>query len=119
MSARVTRKRARTEEEESQVVKPEEASANTGTSSTNERTTGISDFGEPSQLKKDEEFWFDDGTVILHAGDVEFRVYRGLLESHSTVFRGAVRPAGFNASGFVRRAVQSPMPYRQTFGHSL
>ena len=85
MSARVTRKRARTEEEESQVVKPEEASANTGTSSTNERTTGISDFGEPSQLKKDEEFWFDDGTVILHAGDVEFRVYRGLLESHSTV----------------------------------
>ncbi|KAM5543849.1 hypothetical protein V8D89_002466 [Ganoderma adspersum] len=80
MSARATRKRARTDSgEESQ----DESSANSRTS-THERTA--SDSGEASQLEKDEEFWFNDGTVILHAGDIEFRVYRGLLERQSTVF---------------------------------
>ncbi|KAI0691716.1 hypothetical protein C8Q76DRAFT_685857 [Earliella scabrosa] len=38
-------------------------------------------------LKSDDEFWLDDGNVILVAGDTAFRVYRGLLESQSTVFQ--------------------------------
>ena len=35
---------------------------------------------------RDTEFWFDDGTVILVAGDVVFRVYKGLLAAHSAEF---------------------------------
>ena len=41
----------------------------------------------PRSLKKDEEFWYDDGTIILIAGNIEFRVYRGPLAKHSPVFR--------------------------------
>lgn len=37
--------------------------------------------------KRDEEFWYDDGNIILVARDVEFRIYRGLLADHSPVFR--------------------------------
>ena len=37
-------------------------------------------------LKKDEEFWFQDGSITLVASGVEFRVYKGVLASHSPVF---------------------------------
>ena len=36
---------------------------------------------------KDEEFWFDDGTIILVARDVEFRVYAGILAEVSPVLK--------------------------------
>lgn len=36
--------------------------------------------------KRDEEFWYPDGSIILVAGDVEFRVYKGILAKHSPVF---------------------------------
>lgn len=35
---------------------------------------------------RDEEFWFEDGSVILVAGDVEFRVFRSILAQYSPVF---------------------------------
>ncbi|KZT07969.1 uncharacterized protein LAESUDRAFT_677176 [Laetiporus sulphureus 93-53] len=35
---------------------------------------------------RDDEFWFDDGTVILEAQGTCFRVYRGWLAKHSDVF---------------------------------
>ena len=38
-------------------------------------------------LQKDEEFWLEDGTVILITGYVQFRVYSGILANHSTVFK--------------------------------
>ncbi|KAI0743007.1 hypothetical protein C8Q80DRAFT_948709 [Daedaleopsis nitida] len=38
-------------------------------------------------IRRDDEFWFEDGTVTLVARDVEFRVYKGLLASRSPVFR--------------------------------
>lgn len=37
-------------------------------------------------MKQDEVFWFEDGTVILEAGNVQFKVYRGMLSHHSSVF---------------------------------
>ena len=37
--------------------------------------------------QRDAEFWFGDGTVILVAGDVEFRIYKGLLADYSSVFK--------------------------------
>ena len=39
------------------------------------------------QLRRDDEFWFEDGTVTLIAHDVEFRVYGGVLAKQSLVFR--------------------------------
>ncbi|KAH9932318.1 uncharacterized protein B0H18DRAFT_987551 [Fomitopsis serialis] len=34
---------------------------------------------------RDDKFWYKDGNVVLVAGNVAFRVYRGLLASQSTV----------------------------------
>ncbi|EIW56954.1 uncharacterized protein TRAVEDRAFT_49766 [Trametes versicolor FP-101664 SS1] len=36
---------------------------------------------------RDEKFWLDDGTIILVASGIGFRVYKGILASHSSVFR--------------------------------
>lgn len=37
--------------------------------------------------KRDKEFWFEDGNVILVVEDVEFRVYKGILAERFPVFR--------------------------------
>ncbi|KAJ7184640.1 hypothetical protein C8R46DRAFT_1064691, partial [Mycena filopes] len=34
-----------------------------------------------------DELWFDDGNLVIQAGDSLYRVYRGLLATHSSVFR--------------------------------
>ncbi|KAI0742439.1 hypothetical protein C8Q80DRAFT_1108932, partial [Daedaleopsis nitida] len=36
--------------------------------------------------KRDGEFWYEDGNIILVACDVEFRIYKGLLAVHSPIF---------------------------------
>ena len=51
------------------------------------RTSRNDNSDDPPSLEKDEEFWYDDGTLILIAANVEFRVYRGPLATHSPVFR--------------------------------
>ena len=38
------------------------------------------------RLKHYEDFWFEDGNVVLVAQDVAFRIYLGLLAAQSTVF---------------------------------
>lgn len=35
---------------------------------------------------RDAEFWFDDGTVVLVARDIGFRIYKGILTKNSPVF---------------------------------
>ncbi|TBU37150.1 hypothetical protein BD309DRAFT_1084851 [Dichomitus squalens] len=45
------------------------------------------DAPQEGRRKRDEEFWYEDGTIILIVGDVEFRVFKGLLVDRSTVFR--------------------------------
>ena len=37
-------------------------------------------------IKRDDEFWLDDGNIILVAQDVAFCIYRCLLAAQSTVF---------------------------------
>ena len=37
-------------------------------------------------IPQDEEFWIEDGTLILVTRDVKFRVYRGVLTEHSSFF---------------------------------
>ncbi|KAH9856096.1 hypothetical protein C2E23DRAFT_502992 [Lenzites betulinus] len=36
---------------------------------------------------RDEEFWYSDGSIVLVARNVEFRVYQGILSDHSPVFK--------------------------------
>ncbi|KAF7326808.1 hypothetical protein MSAN_02496200 [Mycena sanguinolenta] len=40
-----------------------------------------------TQVKRIPELWFDDGNIILQAGNSQFRVYRGILAARSTVFQ--------------------------------
>ncbi|KAI0706739.1 hypothetical protein C8T65DRAFT_577143 [Cerioporus squamosus] len=59
--------------------------------------------------KKDDEFWFDDGNLIVVAQDVEFRIYRGPLVKHSPVFRDMLTlPQPADASGLPCPVVQIP-----------
>ena len=44
------------------------------------------EMAEKTAPGRDEEFWFEDGTIILVAAGVEFKVYRGVLAEHSAVF---------------------------------
>ncbi|TFK85581.1 hypothetical protein K466DRAFT_601028 [Polyporus arcularius HHB13444] len=37
--------------------------------------------------KRDDEFWYEDGNIILVAGDTGFCVFKGILSDHSPVFR--------------------------------
>lgn len=37
------------------------------------------------------EYWFEDGNVILEAENVQFRVHRSMLSLHSTVFADMFR----------------------------
>ncbi|TCD63778.1 hypothetical protein EIP91_004961 [Steccherinum ochraceum] len=41
----------------------------------------------PKEWAKHKDLWFDDGNVILAAGNTLFRVYRGLLANASPIFR--------------------------------
>ncbi|KAI1795392.1 hypothetical protein LXA43DRAFT_40045 [Ganoderma leucocontextum] len=91
MSARMTRKRARTESDEVLKQDPEAEASNTTAGAASDPQPNIGEFelehGTPERLKHDAEFWFSDGTVILVAKNVEFRFYRALLADYSPVFK--------------------------------
>ena len=82
MSTRVTRKRARLEGEvDADLTLVED-------------TVSLSDVSplkhdvSPEHLpKKDGEFWFDDGSIVLVASSIAFKVYKGPLVDHSPIFR--------------------------------
>ncbi|EIW56917.1 uncharacterized protein TRAVEDRAFT_128370 [Trametes versicolor FP-101664 SS1] len=78
MSARVTRKRARLD-----------SATDDGCDTQQSIAKGSDDpqDNSASARTRDEEFWYDDGTIILVAGNVEFRVYKGILAENSSVFR--------------------------------
>ncbi|KAJ7729781.1 hypothetical protein B0H16DRAFT_1586361 [Mycena metata] len=40
----------------------------------------------PNSPKRVEELWFEDGNIVLQAGDSQYRVYRGVLAARSPVF---------------------------------
>lgn len=77
MSGPVTRKRARLSSDDGDAV----ARDNT------EQASGELPAPSPASSRtRDEEFWYDDGNIILIARDVEFRIYRGILAEKSPVF---------------------------------
>ncbi|PIL26575.1 hypothetical protein GSI_12333 [Ganoderma sinense ZZ0214-1] len=44
------------------------------------------DSTQTASLQRDKTFWYDDGTIVVVAGNIEFRIYRGLLARYSPVF---------------------------------
>ncbi len=72
MSANVSRKRSHIEGQEDGHA---------------ENLSEIDDSGGLRQRERDERFWFEDGTIILVAGKVEFKVYAHPLVEHSPVFK--------------------------------
>ena len=96
MSASPARKRLRIEPEE-QVVKQEPHLANVGVAPAHpspvdlEPTSSLRSEPETQGAgpgrHRDADFWYNDGSVILVAKEIEFRVYAGLLAEHSSVFR--------------------------------
>ena len=96
MSDRVTRKRSHPEEEEQSDSQPatKRGPPQNGSAGTEHHCSGPTSNTQAdgqaiggASVKQDEEFWFDDGTVILVARDIEFRVYRGVLAGLSSVFK--------------------------------
>ncbi|KAL1938094.1 hypothetical protein VTO73DRAFT_11923 [Trametes versicolor] len=63
---------------------------------------------EPEAFQRDDEFWIEDGNIVLVASGVGFCVYRGLLAGQSEVFRGMlalpnpVEPEQYNEIPVVR-----------------
>ena len=55
---------------------------------------------EAGGLVRDGDFWYEDGSIILHARDVAFKVYARPLVQHSPVFKDMFTlPQPTNASG--------------------
>ena len=52
---------------------------------------------QPTSLERDEEFWLEDGSIVLVCKNVGFRVYRVLLASQSTVFADMLATANPDA----------------------
>ena len=77
-----TKKRSRVEP---QNADPENAEH--GLKSATIRRTEPSQPEEEGRTEQDPEFWFKDGNILLVAGGVEFKVYRGVLVDRSPVFR--------------------------------
>ncbi|KAH9925148.1 uncharacterized protein B0H18DRAFT_389171 [Fomitopsis serialis] len=43
---------------------------------------------EPKEaFSRDEKFWYEDGNIVIVAQNIGFRVYKGLLGTHSDLFR--------------------------------
>ena len=77
-----TKKRSRVEP---QNADPENAEH--GPKSATIRRTEPSQPEEEGRTEQDPEFWFKDGNILLVAGGVEFKVYRGVLVDRSPVYR--------------------------------
>ncbi|KAM5536763.1 hypothetical protein V8D89_009573 [Ganoderma adspersum] len=90
MSAHVTRKRVRATEEDEALPPPKrelDPDGSVDPSNIQPDANSEGQVREDQVFKQDEEFWFEDGTVILVACDTtEFRVYEGLLARLSPVF---------------------------------
>lgn len=44
-------------------------------------------FPEPKLYSQDTQFWYPDGTIIIVAQGIGFRIYKGLLAEASEIFR--------------------------------
>lgn len=74
----------------------------------------------PEALERYEEFWLEDGNIVLVAQNVAFRVYQGLLTKQSAVFKDLFSSAETRADETydgvpVVRLFDSPVELRHLF----
>ena len=86
MTTRITRKRARIESEAA-LRQAESSLSPCPVTKMDEDSDSDGAQIVPSKIK-DADFWFEDGTVIVHARDVEFRVYAGILGAQFPGLKG-------------------------------
>ncbi|KAI0705964.1 hypothetical protein C8T65DRAFT_809535 [Cerioporus squamosus] len=67
--------------------------------------------GNATERVRDEEFWYEDGTIILVARNVEFRVYKGVLADHSSVFADMISLPQPTSSSSSPAHVDCPLIY--------
>ncbi|KAI1791598.1 hypothetical protein LXA43DRAFT_889101 [Ganoderma leucocontextum] len=77
--------------------------------------------GEVQAPKRDQVYWFDDGNLIVVAGDVEFRIYQRPLVDQSVVFQNMFTQAAPAADDQVDGCPainldDSPNDLRELFG---
>ncbi|TFY80055.1 hypothetical protein EWM64_g3962 [Hericium alpestre] len=53
----------------------------------------------PTELRRDDEFWFSDGSIVLATGTAAFRVHSGVLALRSQVFRDMLAVGQSTAEG--------------------
>ncbi|KAI0067097.1 hypothetical protein BV25DRAFT_1778203, partial [Artomyces pyxidatus] len=54
----------------------------------------------PPKFIKSEDFWLEDGNIILSCDPVRFRVHRGILALHSIVFKDLFATSGVGDDTF-------------------
>ena len=70
---------------------------------------------------RDEEFWYEDGNIIIVTSNVEFKVFRGILMDHSPIFKDMLslpQPASCDPSSTIPVVAvdDSPQDLRHVFG---
>ena len=99
-----------------QITRKSALSSQHGSAGTARGTTAAEDMAEGADHGRirDTEFWFEDGTIILIAQDIEFRVYKGFLASRFPVFSDMLSfPQPLTAQGDLQEdqgSVPSPCP---------
>ncbi|TBU23770.1 hypothetical protein BD311DRAFT_810469 [Dichomitus squalens] len=54
-----------------------------------------------SGVKRDEEFWFHDGSVVIRAGETAFRLFKGLLAAQSPVLHDLFSAPNFAPDEYI------------------
>jgi hypothetical protein len=49
-------------------------------------TSDPTSYPSATPVKRSPDVWFEDGTIILEAESIQFKVYKGILAANSTVF---------------------------------
>jgi hypothetical protein len=53
---------------------------------TSRQLLGLGDESIPLEIKRHEELWFNDGSIVLQVQTTLFRVHRSFLATHSKIF---------------------------------
>nr|VWO98005.1 Methionyl-tRNA formyltransferase (EC [Ganoderma boninense] len=75
------------------------------------------------ELTRDQDFWLQDGSVVLVAEKTAFKVYAGLLSAHSPVFSGLFSPTNHPDETYdgcpVVRMPDSPEDFKWLLTHLI
>ena len=68
-------------------VSPTPTLTGSGSESSSPKILEVSDFSKVLDPSTQSDFWFEDGSVVLIAQNIKFKVHRGMLARHSLIFQ--------------------------------